>query len=226
MVFFIPYFCTAELIFDMFIRLLNRDARRCALNLLHNSISVLGLMLLGCGQPPAFHATDITGASFGRLGTLETLSDPAGRRVASADFQGKVVVIFFGYTQCPDICPTTLLTLQTVMQQLGGDAERIAVRFVTLDPERDTAEVLAAYVPWFDARFRGLRGDLEATRRVAEDFRVFFSKVQGTSAAGYSLDHASMSYVFDPQGRIRLLIRHGETPEHIAADLRLLLAGK
>lgn len=211
----------------MFIRPLNRNARGCALVLLRNSICAAGLvLLLGCGQPPTFHATDITGASFGRLSTLESLSDHTGRRITSADFQDKVVVLFFGYTHCPDICPTTLVTLQAVMQQLGSDAERIAVRFVTLDPERDTTEVLAAYVPWFDARFRGLRGDPEATRRVAEDFRVFFSKVQGTAAAGYSLDHSSMSYVFDPQGRIRLLLRHGETPQHITADLRLLLAGK
>lgn len=188
---------------------------------------VVSLMfLLGCARPTEFHATDITGASFGRLAVLEVLSDHAGRRVTSADFQGKAVTVFFGYTQCPDICPTALVTMQAVMQQLGSEAERIAVLFVTLDPERDTQDILAAYVPWFDARFRGLRGDLPATRAVAQDFRVFFSKVQGESAAGYSLDHSAMSYVFDPQGRIRLLIRHGESPERIAADLRLLLAGK
>jgi protein SCO1/2 len=186
----------------------------------------LAVLLLGCERQTAFHATDITGASFGSLAALEALTDHAGRRVASADFSGKAAVVFFGYTQCPDICPTTLLTMQEAMRQLGADAGRVQVLFVTLDPERDTQEILAAYVPWFDARFRGLRGDVQATQAVAREFRVFYSKVMGESAAGYSLDHSSMSYAFDPRGRVRLLIRHGETPERIAADLRLLLTGK
>lgn len=227
MVFLITYYCTAEFIFNMFISELNFwERRNTALLLRHIMALFCVALLLGCARSPQFHATDITGASFGRLVALAALTDHAGRRVASADFPGKAVVVFFGYTQCPDICPTTMVTMQAVMQQLGPDAERVQVLFVTLDPERDTREILAAYVPWFDARFRGLYGDAQATLAVAQEFRVFSAKVKGGSAAGYSLDHSSMSYAFDPQGRVRLLIRHGEAPENIAADLRLLLAGQ
>lgn len=185
--------------------------------------------LPGCDHPPQFHSTDITGASFGRLATLDALTDHQGRRVASTDFLGKAVVVFFGYTQCPDICPTTLAAMQETMRLLGQEdelADRVQVLFVTVDPERDTREVLAAYVPWFDARFLGLYGDTPATLAAAREFRVFFSKVKGEMALGYSIDHSATSYAFDPQGRLRLLIRHGEAPANIAADLRLLLSGK
>lgn len=190
-------------------------------------LAMLALHLSGCTVKPApFHATEVRDADFGRLNALETLVDHRGSRLASVDFSGKVVVVFFGYAACPDICPTTLATLKEVMQRLGADADRVQVFFVTLDPERDTPEVIAPYVTWFDARFRGLRGDPAATRAVAKAFRVTFSKVEGTSAAGYSLDHSATSYAYDPQGRLRLLIRHGETAEHIAADLSKLLAGR
>lgn len=190
--------------------------------------------LAGCGGPPSvsFFATDITGAEFGRLSVLDGLTAHDGRRFSSADFSGKAVVVFFGYTQCPDICPTTLAAMQQAMGLLGPQTDRVQVLFVTVDPERDTQEVLAAYVPWFDARFIGLRGDPAATLAAAKEFRVFYSKVfpkdgdKSGSAMGYSIDHTATSYAYDPQGRLRLLIRHGETPEHLAADLRLLLAGQ
>jgi protein SCO1/2 len=187
-------------------------------------IAVLALHLAGCSRSESsFHATDVSGASFGRLATLDGLTDHAGRRVASADFSGKAVVVFFGYTQCPDICPTTLTAMKEVMAQLGPEADRVQVLFVTVDPERDTLATLAAYVPWFDPRFRGLYGDAEATLAAAREFRIFYGKVKGETALGYSIDHTATSYAFDPQSRLRLLIPYGAKPEHIAADLRKLL---
>lgn len=183
--------------------------------------------LFGCDRTtPAFHATDITGASFGRLVALDGLIDHDGRRLASAEFAGKAVIVFFGYTQCPDICPTALSTMQETMRLLGPESGRVQVLFVTVDPERDTQEVLKAYVPWFDARFRGLRGDVEDTRAAAQEFRVFYAKVKGNTALDYSIDHSATSYAYDPRGRIRLLIKHGELPQNIAGDLRQLLAGR
>jgi protein SCO1/2 len=199
---------------------------RVALVLLVLGAILAVFQLSGCGREgAAFHATAVKEADFARLAALDGLTDHAGHRLASAEFSGRVAVVFFGYTQCPDICPTVLATMQQAMRLLGPEAERVQVLFVTLDPERDTQELLAAYVPWFDARFRGLRGDAAATLAAAREFRVFFSKVPA-QAGGYSIDHTATSYAYDPRGRLRLLIRHGETPEHIAADLRLLLAGQ
>lgn len=197
-------------------------------NILRHSILPACLaMLCACdSSAPVFHSTDITGADFGRSVALDRLIDHNGRRVASADFRGKAVVIFFGYTRCPDICPTALVTMKEAMALLGADADRVQVLFVTVDPERDTPAVLAAYVPWFDARFLGLYGDEQTTLATAKEFRVFYSKVKGETALGYSIDHSATSYVYDPQGHLRLLIRHGETPQRIAEDLKILLAGK
>ena len=188
---------------------------------------VVTIHLSGCGKASesGFRSTDISGAKFARLPVLEALTDHNGRRVASADFQGKVVVVFFGYTQCPDICPTKMVAFQETMRLLGPAADRVQVLFVTVDPERDTQAALAAYVPWFDTRFRGLYGDPRTIRDVAEEFHVIYSKVQDGTALGYSMDHSATSYVFDPQGRPRLLIRYGETPQSIAEDVLKLLAG-
>jgi protein SCO1 len=201
--------------------------KRLAVVLLAIGVVLAALHLSGCSQPPeTFYATDITGADFGRQSTLTQLTDHRGRRPASADFSGKVVVVFFGYTQCPDICPTTLVTMKETMRLMGPAADRVQVLFVTVDPERDTPEVLATFVPWFDTRFLGLHADTQITLEAAREFKVFYSKVKGETAMGYSIDHSATSYAYDPQGRLRLLIRHGETPEHIAADLHKLLAGK
>jgi protein SCO1 len=195
--------------------------------LLRHVIVFLAVVLLGaCDRPPTFHASDITGASFGQLSSLEALTDHHGRRLASADFHDKVVVVFFGYTQCPDICPTTLTTMKEAMRMLGPDADRVQTLFVTVDPERDTQEILADYVPWFDSRFLGLRADPDTTREVAKIFRVFYAKAQGGTALGYSIDHSATSFAYDPQGRLRLLVNHGETAAHISEDLSKLLAGK
>ena len=183
----------------------------------------LVLLVAACGQPAHFNAADVTGAEFGRDFTL---TDPAGQVRRLADFKGKVVVIFFGYTQCPDVCPTTLSTMAQVMQRLGPEAAKVQVLFVTVDPDRDTGTLLAAYVPAFHPSFLGLRGDAAATRKVMGEFRVYAEKREGSTPATYTVDHTAQSYVFDPNGKLRLVIRHGSAAETIVADLRQLLAGK
>ena len=170
-----------------------------------------------------FRNTDVTGLGYARDFAL---NDQDGKPRTLADFKGKAVVIFFGYTHCPDVCPTTMAEMAAVMKQLGTDADRVQVLFVTLDPERDTPALLKQYVPAFDPRFIGLSGDQEATARVAKEFRVFYQKVPGKDAGSYTMDHTAASYVFDPQGRVRLFVRHGQGPEPIAQDLKALLAGK
>jgi protein SCO1/2 len=168
-----------------------------------------------------FRNTDVTGLGYARDFAL---TDHNGQPRTLADFRGKVVLVFFGYTHCPDVCPTTMAEMAGVMKELGPQAERVQVLFITLDPQRDTPEVLKAYVPAFDARFLGLYGSTEATDKVAKEFRVFYQKVPGTEPGSYTLDHTAGSYVFDAQGRVRLFVRHGQGPEPIAHDLKLLLA--
>ncbi|MBI4757035.1 MAG: SCO family protein [Betaproteobacteria bacterium] len=183
----------------------------------------LGTLLAGCGEPPRFHSTDISGVDKGKDFALV---DHHGQPRRLSDFRGKAVVLFFGYTQCPDICPTTLTAMRDTVALLGEDARRVQVLFVTLDPARDTQQLLAEYVPLFHPGFLGLRGDEATIAAVAGDFKVFYARQPGSTPGTYSIDHSASSYAFDPQGRLRLVIRHGETSEHIAADLRLLLAGK
>jgi protein SCO1 len=184
----------------------------------------LGAALLaavgGCGeQGPQFKNVDITGADYGKD---LTLVDHTGKTRTLADFRGKAVAVFFGYTHCPDVCPTTLAELKMVKEQLGPDGERLQVLFVTVDPERDTQDVLARYVPAFDPTFIGLRGDAAATAKVAKDFKVFYQKVPGSKPDNYTVDHTAGSYVFDPQGRLRLFARQG-SPANLASDVRILL---
>ena len=179
------------------------------------------LLLAACSQqPPAFTNTDVTGLGYAQGFTL---TDHTGKTRTLADFKGKAVVVFFGYTHCPDVCPTTMAEMASVMQDLGPQADKVQVLFVTLDPERDTPALLAQYVPAFDTRFLGMYGDRAATEKVAKDFKVFYQKVPGKDAGSYTLDHTAGSYVFDPQGRIRLFVRHGQGPEPIVHDLKLLL---
>lgn len=182
------------------------------------------LLLAGCGGSEThFSSTDITGVGYGKDFSL---TDHHGKPRRLEDFRGKVVTLFFGYTQCPDVCPTNLSAMAQVLKLLGSDAQRVQVLFATVDPERDTQELLAQYVPSFDPSFLGLRGDAEATRKTAQEFKVFYQKVPGRTPTSYSVDHTTGTYVFDPQGRLRLYVRHGEAPERIAGDIRLLLAGK
>ncbi len=182
--------------------------------------------LAGCNlldRAASFRNTDITGAEFGRDFAL---TDHNGQSRRLADYKGKVVVMFFGYTHCPDVCPTTLQGMSEVMKLLGDAARNVQVLFVTLDPERDTRELLAAYVPQFNPAFVGLYGDSATTAATAKEFRVFFQKQPGSTPNTYSLDHSVNSYIYDPQGRLRLYVKHAEAPANIAADIKLLLAGK
>lgn len=170
----------------------------------------------------AFRNTDLTGAGFGRQ---LTLTDHHGQQRTLTDFRGKAVVLFFGYTSCPDVCPTMLARLAEAMTALGGDAERVQVLFVTVDPERDSADRLKDFVPWFNPTFLGLRGDAGQIRAVAEEFRVFAARKAVDGELGYVIDHSSGAYVYDPAGRLRLYVRDTASVEDIVADLRLLLQG-
>lgn len=179
------------------------------------------LILSACSkQEEKFLNTDLTGLSYAKDFAL---IDQNGQPRSLADFKGKAVVLFFGYTQCPDVCPTTMFEMTKVMTQLGPLAERVQVLFVTVDPERDTQDLLAAYVPNFDKRFLGLYGNAEATAKVAKEFKVFYQKSPGKTSESYTMDHTAASYVFDPQGRIRLYVQYGQKPEAIVHDLKLLL---
>jgi protein SCO1 len=172
------------------------------------------------GSKPGFTGVDITGAEYGRE---LALPDPDGRVRTLADFKGKVAVVFFGYTQCPDVCPTTMAELARIKQALGADGQRVQGVFVTVDPERDTPQVLKAYVANFDPSFVALRGSPEQTAAAAREFKVFYAKVPGKTAGSYTVDHTAGSYVFDAQGRLRLFERYGTPADALAADLRQVL---
>jgi protein SCO1/2 len=185
------------------------------------ALALAAALLAGCGaEGPKFKSTDISGADFGRE---LALTGHDGKPRTLADFRGKAVVLFFGYTYCPDVCPTTLADMAGVIKTLGKDAERVQVLFVTVDPERDTREVLAQYVPAFDARFLGLYGDAAATQRAAKEFKIFYEKRAGSTSSSYSVDHSAQVYVLDAQGRLRLFVRQERISADLAEDLRTLL---
>jgi protein SCO1/2 len=168
-----------------------------------------------------FHGVDITGAEYAR--TL-SLTDQFGQPRTLADFKGKVTLVFFGFTQCPDVCPGTMSELAQIKAKLGADGKRVQGVFVTLDPERDTPELLKAYMAGFDPSFIALRGTLEQTAQAAKEFKVFYAKALGKTPGSYSIDHTAGSYVFDAKGRVRLFERYGGGPDALAADLKALLA--
>lgn len=181
---------------------------------------VTAVLLVACGnQGPKFQLTDITGAEFGRDFQL---TDDNGKPRTLADFKGKVVAIFFGYTQCPDVCPTALGELAIVANELGTDAGRMQVLFITVDPERDTPAVLAKYAPAFHPSFLGLYGDADATARTAKEFKVFYQK-QPLPGGGYSVDHSAGTYIYDTAGRLRLFAGYGQGAPKLLHDIRLLL---
>jgi protein SCO1/2 len=180
-----------------------------------------GLAISGCGSDaPQFKASDVTGTAFGRDFQL---TDHHGKPRTLAAFRGKAVVLFFGYTQCPDVCPTTLSELAEAMKRLGPDADRVQVLFVSVDPERDTPELLAQYVPAFHPSFIGLSGDAEATARTAKEFRILYQKQPGKTPGSYTVDHSAGSFIFDPQGRLRVYVGYGQGADVFAHDLRELL---
>ncbi len=190
--------------------------------------AAFGLPLLGgCDDrrnKPSFQAVDITGAPYARS---LSLPDADGKPRTLADFKGKVVVVFFGYTQCPDVCPTTMAELAEVKRSLGAQGDKVQGVFVTVDPERDTPELLKAYLKNFDPSFVALRGSPEQTAEVAKEFKVFYAKVPGKTPGSYTMDHTAGSYIFDPEGRIRLFTRYGngQGAKALAADIGQLLAG-
>lgn len=191
-------------------------------------ISMAALLLAGCDKPggsagsgASFRAVDITGAEYARQLSMQ---DPDGKTRTLADFKGKVTVVFFGYTQCPDVCPTTMAELAQVKKSLGPDGERIQGVFVTVDPDRDTPELLKAYMGSFDPSFVALRGTPEQTAAMAKEFKVFYAKVPGKTEGSYTVDHTAGSYVFDASGKVRLFVRYGSGADALAADLKTLLA--
>ena len=207
---------------------MNLDRRSCFPLLL-----AAAALLTGCdraGQtsatgpaitPAQFKGVDITGAEYGRQ---LALPDQDGKPRTLADFKGKVTVIFFGYTQCPDVCPTTMAELAQIKKALGADGDRLQGVFVTIDPERDTPELLKAYITNFDPSFVALRGSAEQTAAAAKEFKVFYAKVPGRAPGSYSMDHTAGSYVIDSAGRLRLFVRYGAGTDALVADLKTLLA--
>ncbi len=186
------------------------------------------VLIAGCDKlpglsasKPGFKAIDITGAEYG---SKLSLPDQNGQLRTLADFKGKLAVVFFGYTQCPDVCPTTMAELAQVKKALGPDGERVQGVFITIDPERDTPELLKAYMAGFDPSFIALRGTPEQTAATAKDFKVFYAKVPGKSEGSYTMDHTAGSYIFDTTGKLRLFTRYGSGAEALTADLKALLA--
>lgn len=185
---------------------------------------IFGTLLLGACQrnaPNAFHGNDVTGASYGKDFRL---LDPDGKERTLADFRGKAVAVFFGYIQCPDVCPTALSRAVEVKRLLGKDAERLQVVFITVDPERDTPEVLKAYTAAFDPSFLGLSGTQQRTADTAKEFGAIYRKVP--TGSSYSMDHTASTYVYDPQGRLRLRLAHALGAPEYAADIRTLLESR
>ena len=185
-------------------------------------VLLLATALAGCeraAQQPALQLTDITGAKFGRDFRL---TDHNGRERTLADFRGKVVTVFFGYTHCPDVCPTVLAEMAQVMRELGPDADKVQVLFVTVDPERDTPAVLQRYVPAFHPGFLGLYGDADAIARTAREFKIVYQK-QALPGGGYTVDHSAGTYIYDPEGRLRLYASYGSGAAKLLHDIRILL---
>ena len=193
-------------------------------------LAALSIALTGCDKmapgaattKASFRGADITGAEYAR--TL-ALPDISGQPRALADFKGKVTVVFFGYTQCPDVCPATMAELAQVKKSLGTDGDKLQGIFVTIDPERDTPEILKSYMASFDPSFVALRGTLEQTKAAAQEFKVFFAKVPGKVEGSYTMDHTAGAFILDGQGKVRLFERYGGGVEALSADVKALMAG-
>ena len=180
------------------------------------------VLLVACSpqKPAAFVATDITGADFPKG---ISLTDHNGKRRSMSDFKGKVVATFFGYTHCPDVCPTTMVDLKQAMQLLGDKSDQVQVLFVTLDPQRDTQAVLSKFVPSFDKRFIGLWGSLQETAETMAMYKIFYAKVKGKTETDYTIDHSAGMYIFDQSGNVRLYVSYGTKAADIASDIKKLL---
>ena len=196
-------------------------SRRLTLSLTLSAVAASVLGLAGCFEPKAaFKGVDITGADYAKE---LNLPDQNGQVRKIKDFSGKLVVVFFGYTQCPDVCPTTMQELAEVKRLLGANVDKLQAVFVTVDPERDTTELLKAYVENFDASFVALRPTPEQLPLIAKEFKIYFKRVEGKTPTSYTMDHSAGSYTFDTQGKVRLFNRYGMGPEALAHDFKLLL---
>ena len=195
--------------------------RRDALLLAGGWLSAIALNS-GCSpSPPTFKSTDITGASFAQ--DLK-LTDQNGQLRTMEEFRGKAVVVFFGFTQCPDVCPTSLSTLAEVKRLLGDQGDRLHVLFITVDPERDTQPLLKEYMASFDPSFLALRPEPGELKAVADSFKIYYRKVEGSTATSYTMDHSAGKYIFDAEGRVRLFSSYGTDAATIAADIETLLS--
>lgn len=202
---------------------LKNPGRRRAVKALASvaALTMASAFLPGCSpEKPAFKSIDLTGADYAQGFSLK---DHDGQLRTLKDFDGKVVVVFFGFTQCPDVCPTSMAELTEVKRLLGADGDKLQAVFITVDPERDTPELLKAYMGNFDPGFVALRPTPEQLAQVAKDFKIYYKKVDGKTQNSYTLDHSAGSYIYDPTGRIRLYSRYGSGSEALASDIRLLL---
>ncbi|MDB5964960.1 MAG: hypothetical protein JWQ72_1460 [Polaromonas sp.] len=199
-------------------------ARRSALKTIAGGALFMGAaaILTACspGEKPQFKSIDLTGADYAKDFSLV---DQNGRQRSIKDFAGKVVVVFFGFTQCPDVCPTSMVELAQVKKTLGADGDKLQVVFITVDPERDTPELLKAYMGNFDPSFLALRPTIEQLPQVAKDFKIYYKKVDGKTPGSYTMEHSAGSYVYDTQGNVRLYSRYGNPPDGLTGDIRLLL---
>jgi protein SCO1/2 len=184
--------------------------------------TVAGTLLAGCApeSKPQFKAVDITGADYAKDFALP---DTEGKVRTLKDFKGKAVVVFFGYTQCPDVCPTTMAEIAEAKKLLGPDGSKVEGVFITVDPERDKPELLKAYMANFGPDMVALRGDAAQTAAVAKDFKVYYKRAEGKTPGSYFMEHTAASYVYDPQGRLRLYSRYGSGAQALADDLKLVL---
>ncbi|MDP3832657.1 MAG: SCO family protein [Hydrogenophaga sp.] len=191
--------------------------------LLGASLGTAGLLMAGCTEKvEPFSGIDITGADYA---TGFSLTDHNGQPRTLADFKGKAVVLFFGFTQCPDVCPTSMSELAEAKRLLGADGERLQGLFVSIDPERDTPEVMKQYMASFDPSFLALYAAPDKLPELAKSYKIYYKKVEGPTPTSYTMDHSAGSYVYDPQGRIRLYHRYGTGAAALAEDLKKLLAG-
>lgn len=179
------------------------------------------MILMGCEKraPASFKGLDLTGAKFGQSFSMPDID---GNIRTLSDFKGKIVMLFFGFTQCPDVCPTALGRAMEVSRLLGEDAKKLQVIFVTIDPARDTSNLLRSYVGAFDPKFLALRGNADETASLAKEFKVFYQKVP--TGNSYTMDHTTLTYIFDTQGWLRLAMKHEQTAAEFAADIKNLLA--
>ena len=186
-------------------------------------VSVFAVFLTACSpEKPQFKSIDLTGADYAKDFALP---DQNGQARSIKDFAGKVVVVFFGFTQCPDVCPTSMVELAAIKKSLGADSDKLQAIFITVDPERDTPEILKAYMGNFDPTFLALRPSMEQLPVIAKDFKIYYKKVDGKTPTSYSMDHSAGSYVYDPKGRLRLYYRYGSGAEALTQDVQLLLKG-